>query len=293
MIRGVVTLAQLAANAALWGLLVALGGIMKFAVQFTAPRSRLRTRVILMLAGFGDRWVAGNTRILDARLKTAWDVAGIPEGLRRDGNYLLLSNHLSWVDIFVLFRVFHERVAFIRFFLKQQLVYFPIIGQACWALEFPFMKRHTPEYLAAHPEKRGSDLETTRRACQRYRHLPVTIANFVEGTRFSAEKRDDQDSPYQHLLRPRIGGISYVLASLGDQLDAVIDVTLAYSEEPTMWKFVSGRLKTIHVRARRLEVPAEFYTAAITEPGPARERFKAFMEQVWREKDAVIAAMSA
>lgn len=286
------TTAALVANLLLIGTPIALLGIVKFAVQFTMPRSRLRTRVILLLASIAERWVANNNRIFDRMLPTRWEVTGIPADVRPDGHYLLISNHRSWVDIIVLFRVFHRRMAFIRFFMKRELIWFPIVGQGCWALEFPFMNRHTAEYLAQHPEKRGEDLAITRRACQRYRHVPVAIANFVEGTRFSLKKRDENDSPYRHLLRPRVGGISYVLASLGDQLDAVFDVTLMYSSEPTFWRFVAGKVDTIRVHVRRPEVPREFFTAAITEPGVARERFRGWMDQLWREKDALIAAGS-
>ena len=141
--------------------------------------------------------MAGNNRIFDLLLPTKWDIAGIGEDVRPDGHYLIISNHVSWVDIFVLFRAFQGRAPFIRFFLKHQLIWFPIVGQGCWALEFPFMHRHTPEYLEKHPEKRGKDLETTRRACQRYRNFPVAIANFVEGTRFTHAKREQQQSPYR------------------------------------------------------------------------------------------------
>lgn len=288
VLRAVTTIIFLLANLVLVGTPVALLGIVKFAVQFTAPRSRLRTRVILLLARIAEQWVANNNRIFDWTLPTRWQVTGIPADLRADGHYLLISNHQSWVDIVVLFRVFHKRMAFLRFFMKRELIWFPIVGQGCWALEYPLMSRYSPEYLQQHPEKRGKDLETTRRACQRYRHMPVAVANFVEGTRFTAEKRDDQESPYAHLLRPRLGGISYVLASLGDQLDAVFDVTVAYSTEPTFWKFVTGRIATIRVHVRKLDVPAEFFTPAITEPGPARERFRAWMDQLWREKDVLL-----
>lgn len=288
MIRGLTTIALLVANMLLIGTPVALLGIVKFAVHMTAPRSRLRTRVILLLATLAERWVANNNRICDLMLPTRWDVEGIPSDLPYDGHYLLIANHQSWVDIFVLFRIVHGRMAFIRFFLKQPLIWFPIAGQACWALEFPFMKRYSPEYLQQHPEKRGEDLATTRRACQRYRHMPVAIANFAEGTRFSEQKRDDQDSPYRHLLRPRIGGISYVLASLGDQLDAVFDVTIAYTSAPTLWHFVTGQMREIRVRAQRLDVPEEFFSAAATEPGPARDRFKTWIDEVWRHKDATL-----
>src|SRR5262249_36155542 len=153
--------------------------------------------------------------------------------------------------------------AFVRFFLKWQLIFFPIVGQACWALEFPFLRRR--------PEKRGKDLETARRASQRYRHTPLAVAAFLEGTRFSEQKGEEQETPDQYLLRPRVGAISFVLASLGDQLDATIDVTIAYpGGDVTMWQFLTGKVDRILVRARRLDVPAEFFTAEITEPGPTR-----------------------
>jgi len=210
---------------------------------------------------------------VDALVPAAPCIAGIGEETEPSGHYLIISNHVSWVDIFVLFRAFHGRAAFIRFFLKQQLIWSPIVGQGCWALEFPFMRRYTPEYLARHPEKRGKDLETTRRACQRYRNFPVAIANFVEGTRFTRAKRDQQQSPYRHLLRPRAGGIGFVFASLGNVLDATYDVTIAYPhDEVTMWQFISGRVERVTVRARRVDPP------------PA-DGVREWIDQVWREKD--------
>ena len=290
MIRGPVTILLLTLNAAFWGSCIALLGIVKFAIQITAPRSRARTSVILVLAWLGTRWVHGCDRIFDLMLPTEWDITGIGDDVRPDGHYLIISNHVSWVDIFALFRAFHGRAAFIRFFLKSQLFWAPIVGQACWALEFPFMQRRTPEYLEKHPEKRGADLATTRKACQRYRNFPVAILNFVEGTRFTKAKHDEQQAPYRHLLRPRAGGISFVLAALGDQLDAMYDVTLAYPPdgEVTMWQFVSGRVPRIIVRARRVDPPAQFFDASVTLPGPAREELRDWMDALWQEKDELL-----
>ena len=284
MLRGLTTIALMLANLALWGTLV----LVVAPVKFLLPKSELRRRVILLLARFGAEWVHGNNVIFDLMLPTRWDVEEIPE-TRFDAHYLIVSNHVSWVDIFAVLRAFHGRMAFLRFFLKHQLVWFPIAGQACQALEFPFMKRYTPEYLARHPEKRGHDLETTRRACQRYRNIPVAILNFLEGTRFTLEKHANQESPYRHLLRPRVGGISFVLASLGDQLDGFFDVTLAYpGGDVAMWDFVTGRVPKIVIRARRLEVPPEFFDKAVTEPGPVRDRLKTWIDQMWREKDELL-----
>jgi len=171
--------------------------------------------------------------------------------------------------------------------MKRQLIWFPIVGQACWAMDFPLMHRYPAEYVARHPEKRGKDLETTKIACRRYRRIPVSILNFLEGTRFTYEKHADQDSPYRHLLRPRVGGIAFVLASLAEQLDGVIDATIAYSPaDPSIWDFVANRIAKITIRVRMLEVPQAFFTPAITEPGPPRDAFKAWIENLWREKDA-------
>ena len=280
MIRSAITLFLLALNTAFWGTCIALLGIIKFAIQVTAPRSRARTRVILMLASLAERWVGGNDRIFDRMLPTQWEIEGIGDDVRPDGHYLIISNHRSWVDIFALNRAFHGRAAFIRFFLKQQLFWAPIVGQACWALEFPFMRRYTPEYLEKHPEKRGTDLATTRKACQRYRNFPVAILNFLEGSRFSKSKHAEQKSPYRHLLRPRIGGISFVLAALGDQLDALYDVTLAYppDHDVTVFQFAAGRVPKIIVHARRVDFPGS----------ADRDEVKAWIENIWNEKDELL-----
>ena len=283
MVRAPIIILLLIANLAIWGTPVLLGGLVKL-LTFGRPRRWVNRK----LPWLGERWVQVNNLIFDSLLDTKWDVEGI-DGVSKEGRYLIISNHVTWIDIFALLRVFHEKAPFIRFFLKQILIWFPIAGQACWALSFPFMRRYTRDYLAQHPEKRGRDLETTRKACRLYRHIPVAILNFVEGTRISREKQEDQQSPYRHLLRPRVGGISFVLASLGEELDAMYDVTLVYPRpDVTMWDFVANRVSQVIIRARRIGIPDEFRTGAATEPGPARDRFKAWIEEVWREKDELI-----
>ncbi|MGZ5492535.1 MAG: acetyltransferase [Thermoanaerobaculia bacterium] len=284
MIRSLLIILLLPLNLILWGVPVMLLGIVKLLLPGGEPRRKLR----LLLSELGDRWAGGNDLIFDLLVDTKWDISGV-DGLRPDGHYLIVSNHVSWLDIFVLQRTFHRRVAFMRFFIKQQLIWSPILGQACWAMDFPFMRRYTPEYLERHPEKRGKDLETTRRTCRRYRRIPMAILNFIEGTRFTRAKQLEEKSPYRNLLRPRVGGIAFVLASLGEQLDAVVDVTISYPRlDVTFWEFVNNRVGRIVVRARLIEVPAQFVTEPITEPGPAREAFKIWIESLWREKDELL-----
>jgi len=287
LLRGPLLLMVLALNTLAWGTPIVVLGAFKLVL----PEGRVRRRLILLLADLAERWTAVNDSLFDRLLPTRWEVSPV-EGLRADGHYLIISNHGSWVDILTLQRIFHRRVALLRFFIKQDLIWFPIVGAACWALEFPFMKRYSAEYLEEHPEKRGTDVATTRKACQRYRTIPVAILNFVEGTRFSIDKRIEQESPYRHLLRPRAGGVAHVVAAMGDQLEELLDVTIAYPRvRITMWKFLSGRVPLVRVDVRRRPIPPEILDDAISEPGPVRDRFRQWLDAIWEEKDATLHEM--
>jgi 1-acyl-sn-glycerol-3-phosphate acyltransferase len=289
-LRGAFVTLLLVVNLALCGTPIFLLGLIKRLI----PVQRIERRLVLFGVWIAEHWVAGNDRLFDFFLPTRWttDAGQIND---RNGHCLIISNHRSWVDILVLQRIFHGHAPFLRFFLKQELLWLPILGQACWALDFPFMKRYTPEYLELHPEKRGTDLATTRRACSRYRQMPVSILNFVEGTRFSKRKRDEQGAPYRHLLEPRTGGIAFVVASLGDQLEVLYDVTLAYPgvTDITFWDFVTGRVPSIETRVRRREIPERFFDAAVTERGPLRSEFKLWISEMWREKDELLEELHA
>lgn len=249
----------------------------------------------MIMAGMGDTWVVVNRLIWRLLIPTTLEVRGMPE-LQRNGRYLLLSNHQSWTDILVLFVVFNGRSAFIRFFLKHILLWMPFVGQGCWALEFPFMKRYSKEYLERHPEKRHEDFETTRRSCRHYRHIPVTIANFVEGTRFTRAKHATQQSPYRNLLKPRFGGIAFVLASMGDYLDGIFDVTLAFPgvrKDVTFLDFLVGRIPKIVVLIRPLPLEPRFNDREVTQPGPLRDQLKVWVNTIWAEKDQLLDELNA
>ncbi len=285
-VRGVVTFVLLALNAAFFGLVIFLLGL----VKLLWPAGWWRRKCVLVGAWFGERWVICSDLICGALLPTRFDVRGMPGSLRRDGRYLIISNHLSATDVIVLFSVFGRKTPFIRFFLKRILIWIPLVGQGCWALEFPFMRRYSREFLERHPEKRGDDLETTRRACRHYRKIPVTVLDFAEGTRFTREKQADQASPYRHLLRPRFGGIAHVFASMGEHLDGMLDVTLAFPgvRDVTLWRFLCGRLPTVVVVVREIPLNPEFFDESVTRPGESREHFKSWLAGEWEAKDRLL-----
>lgn len=231
-------------------------------------------------------WASINAWILSTSNKVEWDIEG-GEGLKRDGWYLMISNHLSWTDIVVLCCVFKDKVPMPKFFLKQQLLYVPFIGMACWALDMPFMRRYSREYLIRHPEKRGQDLETTRQSCAKFKHTPTTVVNYVEGTRFCHSKK--KTNGYEYLLQPKSGGIAYTLAAMGDQFDSIVDVTLAYPEnlDKPFKDMLMGRMTKIVVRSRTLPVNEEVRGDYFNDK-PYKRQFQQWLSNVWQEKDELL-----
>ena len=243
-----------------------------------------------ILTAIATAWIAVNN--LNQRLLNGirWDVKGI-ENLNPEGWYMVVANHQSWVDILVLQNVFHRKIPFLKFFLKKELFWFPLLGQAWWALDFPFMKRYSRQFLKKHPHLIGKDLEITKRACEKFRNIPVSVMNFVEGTRFTREKHSRQKSPYTHLLRTRAGGLAFVLAAMGDKLQHVVDVTIAYPQGVgSFWDFVCGRVKEIKVRVKTLPINSDMMGDYLQDPQFKRE-FQNWLNLLWHQKDKDLARM--
>jgi 1-acyl-sn-glycerol-3-phosphate acyltransferase len=183
----------------------------------------------------------------------------------------------------VLQRIFHGRIPFLKFFLKQQLIWVPVIGLAWWALDFPFMKRGKGSGA------RQNDLQTTREACEKFKLIPTSVINFVEGTRFTAAKHDAQQSPYRHLLKPKIGGLGIALAAMGEQFEALLDVTIVYPGGiPTFWDLLSGQLDAVIVRVQRREIPTDVLGSDPVKDQAYRQRIGAWVEAQWTDKDRLI-----
>ena len=266
-------------------------------LRLFAPVASWRVKLTQMMIACASAWVGANKRLYRILFPVNWQITGDIDALNvleTDRSFLLISNHQSWIDILVLFDQFHRKTPFARFFLKFELIWVPIIGFVCWAMEFPFMKRHTPEKLAKNPNLRNEDLETTRLACERFKLTPVTIVNFLEGTRFTEQKRISKGAPFKNLLRPKSAGIAFALHAMGDQFAAVLDVSIVYGDSAThnpknrMWAFLSGRQKDIVLHLRRLDPPEDATRCDYQDDPEFRARFQSWLNGVWEEKDQII-----
>ena len=263
-------------------------GLCKAALPHIGLR-RLCSKGVMWIA---ETWAEVNKAIFHALLPTVWDVR-CDVTLVHDQSYLVISNHQSWVDIPALVNAFNRKTPYFKFFLKRGLIWVPFLGLAFWALDYPFMKRYSKAHLAKHPQDQGKDLEITRRACKKFQQLPVTVVNYLEGTRFTPAKHHQQQPPYRYLLKPKAGGIAFVVAALGAQMRSVLDVTIVYPGErpPGFWKLVSGQVARITVDIRGRALPTELIHGDYSRDSAYRARFQQWVSQLWLEKDQRIAEL--
>lgn len=242
-------------------------------------------------ASWAVMWVAETWSEIDKAIfalciPTQWDIRGV-ENLRKDTSYLAVSNHQTWVDIPALIESLNRRTPFFKFFLKKELIWVPLLGLAWWGLDYPFMKRYSKAFLEKHPELKGKDLEITKAACELFKRQPVTVVNYLEGTRFTEAKRQQQHSPYRYLLKPKAGGVAFVLAALGEQLDALLDVTIVYpgNKAPGFWELLNGSISRVIIDIRVRELDPMLWAGDYENDPEFRQTVQAWVNQLWVEKD--------
>lgn len=282
-IRGVITSSIFAVNTLFWCFFIFVVAIIKALIPFKF----FRKICDIVLDNIAFNWIFCNNIFMKIFKKITWDVQGL-EKLKRDEWYLLISNHQTWIDIVVLQKVFYKRIPFLKFFLKKELIWVPILGPAWWALDFPFMKRYSKEFLVKNPHLKGKDLEITRKACEKFTNIPVTVMNFIEGTRFTPQKQKKQQSPYQYLLKPKSGGIAFVLSTMGEYMHKILDVTIAYPDGvETFWEFLCSRETLIRVNVESLDIDKKLVGDYFNDE-KFKKQFDKWLNLFWKEKDAKV-----
>lgn len=269
------------ANLALWGGLIILLGMVKLLIPSAAFRRALMTVMHSMMFCFGKVSVGFirffNNVDMDYRIHGA---------LSKENWYLIVANHLSYLDIILLIEFAAKRIPAPKFFLKQELIWLPFVGLGAWALDMPFMRRYSKAYLAKHPEKQGKDIETTKAYCQKFKSTPTTVINFVEGTRYTRKKHAMKASQYQNLLPPKAGGVAFTLTAMGDLFTNVLDVSLLYPENAKhpMMSMLCGQMTKIIIDVNVLEVPEPASDVPV-DPQDFRARFQGWLNGLWAMKD--------
>lgn len=262
---------------------IVFSAMMPFAlVKLLLPIGPVRRVMDRVLNAMAQTWIAINGWWMALMQRIDWQVSGVND-LRQGKWYLVSSNHQTWVDILVLQKVFAGKIPFLKFFLKRELMYVPLMGLAWWALDFPFMRR------SGGGRDFSKDLAATRKSCERFRMIPTSVINFLEGTRHTPEKHAVQQSPYRHLLKPKVGGLAMALAVMGERFGSYLDVTIVYpGGVPTFWNLLCGKLDQVVVRVRELEIPSTLATGSYASDPGYRQELQHWVRTMWVEKDEYI-----
>ncbi|MBR9728179.1 acyltransferase [Shewanella intestini] len=286
-IRGAIAFLGYLLNTIFWVIPILIFSIVKL-----IPITIVRTGCSYILDNCASAWITVNT-FIEACLHPLTITETGDTHFSKKQWYMVIANHQSWVDILILQRVLNRKIPFLKFFLKQELLYVPILGLAWWALDFPFMRRYSPAQLKKNPKLKGKDIEATRKACEKFKYKPVSVMNFVEGSRFSAKKHAKQASPYQHLLKPKAGGMAFALSMLGEHIDKIVNITIHYPNKvPSYWEYICGQLDDVTVDIQIMDIPTSMRGDYINNR-EFKIKFQEQLTQIWEEKDTKLTALKA
>ncbi len=171
-------------------------------------------------------------------------------------NALLVANHQNMPDITALMAYARSkrRLGDLKFFVKHAIKWVPGIGWGMQFLSCPFLRRDWDR-----------DRERVRRtfAALVDERIPMWLVTFAEGTRGTPEKiRASAEwalerglEATRHVQLPRTKGFVATVEGLGDHLNAIYDVTIAYVDGvPTLWQYITGQVRQVHLHVRRFPV---------------------------------------
>ncbi len=179
---------------------------------------------------------------------------------------IILVNHQSWFDIPLLHHVVTGQGPILKFLIKRELLWLPIVGWLCYALNFPALHRGQGK------RARKKDYESIQAFSSTLNNERGGLLIYAEGTRFTPLKKAQQKSPYEHLLTPKAGGLKIALAAVTDDTP-VVDLTLVYvGGETNFWRCMHGATRHIRVHIKH------FRAGDIKDPN-------AWLAERWTEKD--------
>jgi 1-acyl-sn-glycerol-3-phosphate acyltransferase len=274
-------------NLAFWAIIIISLGLVKFLLPFQWLQSLLSPLMNTFMLAFGQ--VSLGLIKLFNPVKFEYNIHG---NMNPKHWYLLIANHRSYLDIIVLIEFSAKRIPAPKFFLKKELIWLPFVGLGAWALDMPFMQRYSRTYIEKNPHKKGADIATTKRYCEKFKNAPTTVINFVEGTRYTRKKHTLKNSPYQHLLPPKAGGIAFTLATMGGMFTNLLDISLLYpdNQQQPMMDMLCGRLKRVVIDVNVLEIPEQTIGDYYADK-QFKHNFQLWLNQLWDKKNERISSL--
>lgn len=237
-----------------------------------------------------------NAFLINLTNKVKWDIQGIDK-VKVKGSCVIICNHMSWADIVMLCHLYRGRIPITKFFLKHSLIYIPLIGQICYAVGMPFLRRYTRSQILKNPKLKTKDLDATRKACQSLLKYPSSLVNFVEGTRYTEAKAAAQKSPYMNLMPPKAASLAVALGIIGKNIDCMLNTTMLYPENKSgtniFFSLLCGRLTSFVARVEIIDKQTieQSLVGDYLADKQFKRNFTNYLRDVWQQKDEQIASI--
>ncbi|REG84836.1 acetyltransferase [Marinomonas pollencensis] len=278
---GVMSFCFMCGNVLFWAGLMHVFAVSRL---WQKKRSLARTEKLYDVCFSG--WISTNEWWFQRVLGVYWQ---LDESMQKDFEHwhLMVANHRSWADVYIILAQLNGRRPLPRVFIKQILFWLPLVGSAAWLMGFPFMKRYSKAKLQKSPHLKGKDLATTRQSCERFMQRPNSVLSFVEGTRFSPKKHRQQGVPYHCLLKPKAGGVSLVLQAMPGKFSRLTDINVLYGQKNiSFWDLLCGRLTEAQLIVRDVALPESMLQPTYQAATSDREDFFAWFNLYWHDKDS-------
>ena len=205
--------------------------LLRTLVPSLAPKTRRWSTAIYLAAVRNHSWWL--KRVAGAK----WTVPDV--ALDAATPAVLISNHRSWSDAFVITDVVCRHGLIVKFLVKRELARIPILAVIFAVFDFPVLKRSTRSG-ESDGARREHDRSQMTRLTDGLSEEPAAMLSFVEGTRFTNEKRAEGGAPYSEVLAPRPGGLAMMVEALRGTDARLVDITLRYRPPVSFWKFIGG-----------------------------------------------------
>jgi 1-acyl-sn-glycerol-3-phosphate acyltransferase len=288
-VRAALVLAYITCNLTFWIIPVLVLVVFKWSV----PISSVQTGIYGMMAWIYRIAVQMNGWILFKGLKIQLELTGINPTYTGDF-FLAICNHQSWSDIFILQHLLNRKTPIMKFLVKKELIYLPVVGLICWAYDFPFLNRGKQTKKSFDKLNSKNDSQTLNKSLAQFLRSSATIMNFAEGTRFSPLKAKRQNSPYQYLLKPKAGGLIAIYKMMGRELAAFLDFTIVYdAPRPNFWRFIGGRIPRVKVHLDTILSDEFRENLGLPDTNFSPDRAIEWINQRWGQKERIIERISS
>jgi 1-acyl-sn-glycerol-3-phosphate acyltransferase len=233
----------------------------------------------------------------------ASSAADIPPLQTEDPSCILISNHVSTTDFYLIHSVAKRRgmLYACKYFCKDSLKWIPGFGWGMWLVGYIFIRRAWVSD-AAHIAATFAHLVRER--------TPVWLISYPEGTRMTPSKLAESRAfcikrgvpPFTHVLAPRTKGFVATVQGLRrSHVKCVMDLTLVYQrfvldvdgntkveewqQAPSMWRVHTHSVHPeyhfhVHIRRWRMDELPE-----------GEEELADWLQARWREKDDMLARL--